>query len=84
MEPIQAFGVDHIPFPSFLMLSHAGAPRNHPLLSIQLFRSAQDISKIRASTLLSFKLFRGLIVFKPFNSTGAFSLLNHFNGVSFE
>ena len=27
------------------MLSHAGAPLNHPLLAIQLFRSAQEISQ---------------------------------------
>ena len=50
--------VDHI-LSSFQMFSHAGAPLNHPLLAIQLFRSAQDISKIRVSTLLSFKFFRG-------------------------
>ena len=25
------------------MLSHAGAPRNHPLLAIQLFWSAEDM-----------------------------------------
>ena len=55
--------VDHTFF-LVSMLSHAGAPCNHPLLAIQLFRSAQDISKIRVSTLLSF------------HSTGAFSLLN--------
>ena len=29
---------------SFQMFSHAGAPLNHPLLAIQLFRSAEDIS----------------------------------------
>ena len=32
---------------------------NLSLLAIELFRSAEDISKIRVSTLLSFKLFRG-------------------------
>ena len=53
----QAFGVDHIPF-LVQMLSHADAPLNHPSLAIKLFRSAQDISKIRVSTLHSFKLFR--------------------------
>ena len=36
--------VDHI-FSSFQMFSHAGAPLNHPLLAIQLFRSAEDISE---------------------------------------
>ena len=44
---------------SFQIFSHAGAPLNHPLLAIRLFRSAQDVSKIRVSTLHSFKLFRG-------------------------
>ena len=47
VEPIQVFGVDHIPFPSFLMISHAGAPHNLSPLAIQLFRSVEDISKIR-------------------------------------
>ena len=36
--------VDHI-FSSFQMFSHAGALLNHPLLVIQLFRSAEDISE---------------------------------------
>ena len=54
-----SFSVDHIPFPSFQIPSHAGAPIKHLLLAIHLFRSAQDISKIRVSTLHSFKLFRG-------------------------
>ena len=40
------------------MLSHAGAILNCSPLAILLFRSAQDISKIRVSTLHSFKLFR--------------------------
>ena len=43
VEPIQVVGVDHIHFPSFLMISHAGAILNHSLLAIQLFWSAQDI-----------------------------------------
>ena len=59
VDSIQAFGVDHIPFSSFQMPSHAGAPYIQSFLAIQLFRSAQDISKIRVSTLLSFKFFRG-------------------------
>ena len=63
MNSIQAFGVDHI-LSSFQKFYHTGAPRNHPLLAIQLFRTAQDISKIRVSTLLLF------------HSTSAFSLLN--------
>ena len=45
VDSIQAFGVDHIPFPLFQMLSHAGAPLNHPLLAIHLFWSAEDISQ---------------------------------------
>ena len=56
--PIHAFGVDHIPFSSFQIPSHAGVSYIHSCLAIQLFRSAQDIPKIRAYTLLSFKLFR--------------------------
>ena len=42
----------------FQCFSYAGTPLNHPSLAIKLFRSAQDISKIRVSTLHSFKLFR--------------------------
>ena len=57
VDPIQALLITS--FSSFQMFSHVGAPLNHPLLAIQLFRSAQDISKIHVSTLLSFKLFRG-------------------------
>ena len=53
----QAFGVDHILI-LVQMLSHADAPHIHSFLAIKLFRSAQDISKIRVSTLHSFKLFR--------------------------
>ena len=40
--------------------------------------------KICVSIQDPFNLFRGVISFKSFNSTGAFSLLNHFNGVSLE
>ena len=58
VDSIQAFGVDHI-LSLFQKFYHTGAPHNHSPLAILLFRSAQDISKIRASTLHSFKLFRG-------------------------
>ena len=40
--------------------------------------------KICVSIINPFKIFRGFISFKPFKSTGAISLFNHFNGVSFE
>ena len=40
--------------------------------------------KIQVSIRNPFKLFRGLTLFKPFNSTGAIYILNIFNGVSFE
>ena len=53
----QAFGVDHILI-LIQMLSHAGASHNCSPISI-LIRSAQDISEIRVSTLLSFQLLRG-------------------------
>ena len=45
------------PFSSFQIPFLAGAPHIHPLLAIQLFRSAEDVSKIRVSTLNPFKLF---------------------------
>ena len=51
--------VDYIPFFSFQIPSLDGAPHIYSFLAILLFRSAQDISKIRVSTLLSFKFFRG-------------------------
>ena len=51
-----------ISFPHFNVFFHAGAPHNHPPLAIQLFRSAQDISKIHVSTLHSLKLFRGCYI----------------------
>ena len=41
---VQVFCVDHI-LSLFQIPSHAGAPINHSLLSIQLFRSAEDISE---------------------------------------
>ena len=46
------------PFSLFQIPSHAGAILSHSPLAIQLFRSAEDISKIHVSTLHSFKLFR--------------------------
>ena len=52
------FGIEHSPL-ICPMLSHAGAPLNHPLLTIPLFQSAEDISKIRVSTLHLFKFFQG-------------------------
>ena len=61
----------------FQMLSHADATRNHSALAIHLFRSVEHISEdscfpfsIRSS------YFEVVIPFKPFNSTGAISLLN--------
>ena len=54
-----SFGIKHTPFLFFQCFSYAGAPLNHPSLAIKLFRSAQDISKIRVSTMHSFKIFRG-------------------------
>ena len=54
-----SFSVLIIFFSLLQMPSHTGAPHIHSLLAIHLFRSTQDISKIRASTLLSFKIFRG-------------------------
>ena len=50
--------VDYIPFFSSQIPSLDGAPHIYSFLAILLFRSAQDISKIRVSTLHSFKLFR--------------------------
>ena len=50
--------VDHI-LSLFQMFSRAGAPLNHPLLTIQLFQSAQDTSEIHVSTLLLFQLLQG-------------------------
>ena len=50
----------------FQCFSYAGAPLNHPSLAIKLFRSAQDISKIRVSTLHSFKIFRGCSLIQVF------------------
>ena len=44
MVLIQAFGVDHI-LSSFQKFYHTGAPHNHPLFAIHLFRSAQEISE---------------------------------------
>ena len=51
--------VDHIPFPRFKYLLLPVHLIIIPLLAINLFRSAEDISKTRVSTLLSFKLFQG-------------------------
>ena len=83
MDSIQVLLI--IPFLVSNIFSHTGAPHNHPLFAIHLFRSAHDISKIRVSTLLSFKLFRGCYIIQAFYSTGAFSFSsNLFNGVSFE
>ena len=58
VDLIQALVLSIPLFFFFQCFSYAGAPLNHPSLAIKLFRSAQDISKIRVSTLHSFKLFR--------------------------
>jgi len=58
VDLIQALVLSILLFFFFQCFSYAGAPLNHPSLAIKLFRSAQDISKIRVSTLHSFKLFR--------------------------
>ena len=46
--------------------SHAGAPHIQSFLAIQLFWSAQDISKTHVSTLHSFKIFRGCSLIQAF------------------
>ena len=56
-DSIRVFGVDHILF-RISMFSHAVAPHNHSPLAIQLFRSAQDISKICVSTCIRSSLSR--------------------------
>ena len=67
------------------MLSHASAPLNHSSLAFHLFRCVEDISEGSSCHSISIQaLFEGVISFKSFNSTGATSLLDHFNGVSFE
>ena len=58
VDLIQALVLSILLFFFFQCFSYASAPLNHSSLAIKLFRSAQDISKIRVSTLHSFKLFR--------------------------
>ena len=70
---------------SFLMLSHADAPLNHSLLPIHLFWSAQDMSQdlcfhSQSVQDISRLLSHSSHLIQPVQS----SLLNHFNGVSFE
>ena len=66
--------VDHI-LSSFQMFSHAGAPLNHPILAIQLFRSAEDISEGSSFHSRSVQTYLEVVILlKPFNSTGAISL----------
>ena len=75
--------VDHIPF-LVSMLFHAGPPINHPFLAIQLFQSAKDISEGSSCHSRPVNpILRMFISFKLFNSTGAISPSNHFNGVFF-
>ena len=61
-----SFHVDHILFLVSNAFPMTGAPHKHSTLAILFFRSAQDISKIRVSTLLSFKLFRGCYLIQAF------------------
>ena len=68
---------------SLQMFSHPGAPLNHPLLAIQLFRSAQDISEIRVSSLLSFQLFPGCYLIQVIQCNQCILSSKTFNGVSF-
>ena len=52
------------PFSLFQIPFLTGAPLYHSPLAIHLFRSAEDISKIRISTLHSFKFFWGCYLFQ--------------------
>ena len=67
------------------MLSHAGAPLNHPLLTIQLFRSAEDISEgssIHSRSVQTYLRGRSLIQDFLFNRCNL--SFKSFYGVSFE
>ena len=67
------------------MFSHAGAILNHSPLAVQLFRSAEDISEGSSCHSRSVNpILRMFISFKPFNSSGATSLLNHSTVFYFE
>ena len=68
------------------MFSHAGAPLNHPLLAIQLFRSAEDISEdlclhYQSVQDISRLLSHSSHLIQPVQSLFSSNL---FNGVSFE
>ena len=65
------------------MLSHAGAPLNHPLLAIHLFRSAEDISSCHSRSVqpISRLLSHSSHLIQPVQYLLS---SNHFNGVSFE
>ena len=58
VDSIQALGLI-ISFSLFQMPSHASAPLNYSHLAIHLFRSAQDISKIRVPLFFRSSLSRG-------------------------
>ena len=64
MEPSQDCG--SYPFSSFQIPFLTGAPLYHSTSRYLFFRSAQDISKIHVSTLLSFKIFRGCHLIQAF------------------
>ena len=80
----QAFGVDHIPF----LISNAFPCRRTSQSLTSRYSFFLKCSRNLRRLVFSFKIrssyFEVVISFKPFNSTGAISLLNHFNGVSFE
>ena len=79
VDSIQAFGVDHIPFSSFQMPSHAGAPyiqSFHARYSIvpECSRYLEDSCFHSAFVILS-SSFEVVISFKLFYSTGAISFV---------
>ena len=84
MDLIQAFGVDHILF----CISNAFVIPVHLIfIHFSLFNCSEVLKISRRFVYPLFfhsSYFEDVISFKPFNSTGAFSLLNRFNGVSFE
>ena len=82
MDQIQAVLI--IPFSLFQIPSHAGALYYHSTSRYLLFRSAQDISEIRVSTLLSFQLLRGCYLIQAIYFNRRNLSFKLFNGVSFE
>ena len=81
---MQAFGVDHIPFIFSNVFSSQCTSKSFTSRYSFVSECRRYLKRFLFPLCFRSRSFKDVTSFKPFNSTGATSLLNHFNGVSLE